>query len=84
VDPFAVALIVVVAAAVLGAVLCARASAGRPLSESGRGPDSRPAALRALESQDLEEMLGATNARRRTRGLPERSITDAIREFDTE
>jgi len=29
-------------------------------------------------------MLAVTNARRRARGLPERSVTDAIREFGGE
>lgn len=78
-------LIVVVALAVLGAVFCARASAGKPLSEFGRGPDARPvASSRALDDQDLEQMLDATNARRRARGLPDRSLADAIREFETE
>jgi hypothetical protein len=85
VDPFAVVLIIVVAAAVLGAVLSARASVGKPLNEFGRRPDSRPvASSHALDSQDLEQMLAATNARRRARGQPERSIADAIREFDTQ
>jgi hypothetical protein len=85
VDPFTVGVIVVVAVAVLGAALCAKQSAGRPLSEFGRRPDARPAAsLHALDNQDLEEMLAATNALRRARGLPERSLADAIREFDTE
>ena len=84
-DPFAVVLIVVVAVALLGAVLSARASAGRPLSDFGRRVDSLPlAASRALDDQDLEQMLAATNARRRARGLPERSLADAIREFETE
>jgi hypothetical protein len=85
VNPFAAVLFVVVAVAVLGALLSARASAGKPLSEFGRGRDSRPAALsHALDNQDLEQMLAATNARRRARGLPERSLADAIREFETE
>ncbi len=84
-DPFAVVVIVVVALAVLGAVLSAKASAGKPLSEFGRRPESpRASSPRALEHQDLEQMLAATNARRRARGLPERSLADAIREFETE
>lgn len=84
-DPFAVGVIVVVALAILGAVLSAKASAGKPLSEFGRWPDSRPAASsHALDNQDLEQMLDATNALRRARGLPERSLADAIREFETD
>lgn len=82
-DPFAVAVIVVVAVAVLGAVLSAKASAGKPLSEFGHRPESRPVgASNALDKQDLEQMLAATNALRRARGLPERSLADAVREFD--
>jgi hypothetical protein len=84
VDPFAVGVVVVLVLAVLGSVLCAKASAGKPLSEFGQRPDLHPAlSPRALEHQDLEEMLTATNALRRARGLPERSRADAIREFDT-
>jgi hypothetical protein len=83
-DPFAVGLVVVVTLAVLGMVLCARASAGKPLSEFGHVPDLRAGASpRALDNQDLEEILAATNARRRARGLPDRSLADAIREFDS-
>jgi hypothetical protein len=33
------------------------------------------------DAQDLLEMLEATNARRRARGLPERTAADAEREF---
>jgi hypothetical protein len=85
VDPFAVALFLVLVIAVAGAVLSARASAGKPLGEFGRRPASRPAASsHALDHQDLEQMLAATNALRQARGLPERSLTDAIREFETE
>jgi hypothetical protein len=35
----------------------------------------------ALEAEDLAQMLEATNARRRARGLPERSRADVEREF---
>lgn len=81
-DPFAVGVAVVVVLAVLGTVLSARASAGKPLNEFGQRPDLRPVASpHALENQDLEQMLAATNALRRARGLPERSLADAIREF---
>ena len=84
-DPFAVGVLVVVALAVLGAVLSAKASAGKPLGEFGHRPDPRPAASsQALDAQDLEQMLAATNVLRRGRGLPERSLADAIREFETE
>lgn len=84
-DPFAVAVIVVVALAVLGAVLSAKASVGKPLSEFGHRRESpRAASSQALDNQDLEQMVAATNALRRARGLPERSLADAIREFETE
>jgi hypothetical protein len=85
VDPFAVAVIVVVVVAVLGAVFSAKANAGKPLSEFGRRPDADPAdSPLALDNQDLQEMLTATNALRRARGLPERSLADAIREFEAD
>jgi hypothetical protein len=35
----------------------------------------------ALEAEDLDELLEATNARRRARGLPERTRADVQREF---
>ncbi len=35
----------------------------------------------ALEVEDLAQMLEATNARRRARGLPERTRADVEREF---
>jgi len=84
VDPFEIGVLVVVAAAVLASCAAARASAGRHLSEFGvrRVPTRRAAELLAArDAQDLAEMLAATNARRRARGLPERSVEDAIREF---
>ena len=86
-DPFAVVVLVVVALAVFGAVLSARASAGRPLREFGAGHRRavKPHdATARLENQDLEEMVAALNARSRARGLPERTVADAIREFERE
>lgn len=35
----------------------------------------------ALEAEDLAQLLAVTNARRRARGLPERTDDDALREF---
>jgi hypothetical protein len=35
----------------------------------------------ALEAEDLDQLLEATNARRRARGLPERSREDVHREY---
>jgi hypothetical protein len=37
-----------------------------------------------LADRDLNELLEATNARRRARGLPERTREDVKREFDPE
>jgi hypothetical protein len=39
---------------------------------------------RALADRDLDELLDATNARRRARGLPERTREEARREFGSE
>jgi len=38
-------------------------------------------AREALEAEDLEQLLQATNARRRARGLPERTDDDVRREL---
>jgi hypothetical protein len=87
VDPFAIGVVVVVVAMILASCLAARASAGKRLSEFGaRGRDRRPTpeADSALDAEDLAEMLAVTNARRRARGLPERSVAEAIREFGGE
>jgi hypothetical protein len=87
VDPFAIGVVVVVAAAILASCLAARASAGKRLSEfgaHGRDPRRAPDLESARNAEDLEEMLAVTNARRRARGLPERSVADAIREFGGE
>jgi hypothetical protein len=85
VDAFELGVLVVTAAAVVACCLAARASAGKPLSEFGRkrrahrGPASEAS---RRDEEDLRDMLAVTNARRRARGLPERSVADAIREFD--
>ena len=77
-------MLVVVAAAVFACCLAARASAGKRVSDFGRNRDARQTAAGEAarrDEEDLREMLAATNARRRARGLPERSKADAIREF---
>jgi len=85
VDPFAVVVIVVVAVAVGAAVLSAKANAGKPLSEFGKGTELGLAASdTGLEQQDLQELLAATNARRRARGVAERSLAEAIEEFEVD
>lgn len=83
-DAFEIGVLVVVAAAVLACCLAARASAGKRVTEFGRNHQAQH--LAAAESarrdeEDLRDMLAVTNARRRARGLPERSVADAIREF---
>ena len=83
-DAFEIGVLVVVAAAVLACCLAARASAGKRLGEFGARHNANrasasDAALR--DAEDLQEMLEATNVRRRARGLPERTLADALREF---
>jgi hypothetical protein len=83
-DAFELGVLVVVAATVLACCLAARASAGKPVSEFGRNRDRRrltAAEVARRDEEDLRDMLAVTNARRRARGLPERSVADAVREF---
>lgn len=83
-DAFEIGVLLVVAAAVLACCLAARASSRKRLGEFGVRQDARRAAASEAarwEEQDLQEMLEATNARRRARGLPERTVADAVREF---
>jgi hypothetical protein len=83
VDPFALGVLIVVALVILAACLSARASRRRPLAEFGRRAHQRETADRAsLEHDDQAQMLEAVNARRRARGLPERSAAELIREFE--
>jgi hypothetical protein len=83
VDGFELGVLVVVAVLALLCCLAARASAGKRVSEFGRSRGRRiaPSELARREEEDLQEMLAVTNARRRARGLPERSRADAVREF---
>jgi len=51
------------------------------------GPAERAAAERrraaaALEAEDLAQLLDATNAHRRARGLSDRTLEDVLREHD--
>ncbi len=83
-DAFQIGVFVVVAAVVVGCCIAAWASSGRRLGEFGsRRGSARVTAseLARRDAQDLQEMLDATNARRRARGLPDRSLADAMREF---
>lgn len=79
-----IATVVIVAVAILGTCVAAHASRGKPLAEFGARRRRQHHGLRrddVLEAEDLREMLEVTNERRRARGLPERSIADAYREF---
>lgn len=83
-DAFEIGVLVVVAAAVLACRLAARASAGKRVTDFGRDREARRLAAAETarrDEEDLREMLAVTNARRRARGLPERSVADALREF---
>ena len=82
-DAFEIGVLVAVAAAVLASCLAAHASRDRRLSEFGARRRAHHAAQAQARrnAEDLEDMLAVTNARRRARGLPERSLADAIREF---
>jgi len=87
VDAFEIGVLVVVFAAVLACCLAARASRGKRVGEFGqrRGVSRATAAeVARRDAEDLREMLEATNERRRARGLPERTLADAIREFGDE
>jgi hypothetical protein len=81
VDPFEIGVLGAVALAALASCLAARANKGRRLSEFGVHRHRAADAQAARDREDLEEMLAVTNARRRARGLPERSLADAMREF---
>jgi hypothetical protein len=84
VDAFELGVSVVVVVMVLACCLAARANSGRRVSDFGRHRDrQRLSAAEAArrDEEDLHDMLAVTNARRRARGLPERTVSDAIREF---
>lgn len=85
-DAFEVGVLAVIATAIIACCLAARASAGKRLGEFGARRQAGQAAADAShrDAEDLREMLEATNARRRARGLPERTVADAIREFGDE
>jgi hypothetical protein len=84
VDAFEIGVLLVVAMAVLGCCLAARVSGRRRVRDFGtrRGAvAASDAAQHERDDEDLRDMLAVTNARRRARGLPERTVADAIREF---
>ena len=84
-DAFEIGVLMVVALAVLGCCLAARASGRRRVGDFGARGDAVGASgaveLARREDEDLRDMLAVTNARRRARGLPERTVADAMREF---
>ena len=83
-DAFEIGVVVAVIAAVLACCLAARASRGKRVGEFGQRRNvsrATPAEAARRDAEDLQEMLEATNQRRRARGLPERTLADAIREF---
>jgi hypothetical protein len=84
VDPFEIGVLVVIAVAVLATCLAAKANGGKRLSEFGAHRQDRRGSAQTdaeRDREDLQDMLDVTNARRRARGLPERSLADAMREF---
>lgn len=85
-DPLAVGVVVFVIVLVGIALMAARVQAGKPLSEFGsrRGRAPSGPVSEQLEYQDMTELLEATNVRRRAQGLPERTVSDVIREFGGE
>ncbi|MHB1836800.1 MAG: hypothetical protein ACYCXW_17775 [Solirubrobacteraceae bacterium] len=86
-DPFAVVILVALTALVLWVWFRGRSSRDGSSSRAGAAARARhdPAQSRdALETEDLEQLLSATNARRRARGLPERTVRDAISELGDE
>ncbi|MGH2872477.1 MAG: hypothetical protein ACRDL5_08445 [Solirubrobacteraceae bacterium] len=79
-DPFAIVVLVGLTALVLWVWMrgrSGRGQAGGPSATSARACDP----THGLEDEDLEQLLSATNARRRARGLPERSAADAEAEL---
>lgn len=82
-DPLAIVLLAVLGA---GAVCAWIASRGGGYAPARQPPGVRSAReivaqREALEEEDLGQLLEATNARRRARGLPERTADDAAEEF---
>lgn len=82
VDPFAVILLAGVGAFAVWAWALARTSARRRADPPGlRSARQITDADAALESEDLEQLLAATNVRRLARGLPARTADDVAGEL---
>lgn len=83
VDPLAIVLLAVLAAGALCVWIASRAGgyAAARQPPGVRSAQEIVAQREKLEAEDLGQLLEATNARRRARGLPERSADDAAEEF---
>lgn len=81
-DPFAIVLLVGLGGLALWAWRSDRSPRGHRTDPLGlRSARQITEQREALEEEDLEQLLEATNARRRGRGLPERTRGDVEREF---
>lgn len=81
-DPFAIVVLGVLAALVLCVWLLGLVSQDAGGEHVGlRSARQITERREALDAEDLEQMLAATNARRAARGLPERTLADAERDF---
>ncbi|MGH2857400.1 MAG: hypothetical protein ACRDMJ_07930 [Solirubrobacteraceae bacterium] len=82
-DPLAIVLLAVLAAGALCVWIAARGDGAAAARQPPGVRSAREivAEREALEGEDLGQLLEATNARRRARGLPERSADDAELEF---
>lgn len=81
-DPFAIVLLGGLLAIVVTVWLLGTYHPGSGLEQVGmRSAREIIETREALEAEDLDELLEATNARRRERGLPERSREQARREL---
>ncbi|MBV9197014.1 MAG: hypothetical protein JO168_22995 [Solirubrobacterales bacterium] len=81
-DPFAVVLLVALAVLLALVLLLGRYYPGSGLEQLGLKPPREVVESReALEAADLDQLLAATNARRRRRGLPERTHAQAQEEL---
>jgi hypothetical protein len=77
VDPFAIVILAGLAALILWVWLLGRYYPGSGLEQLGlRSAREISENREALEAEDLEQMLAASNARRRRRGEPELSVAD--------
>jgi hypothetical protein len=77
VDPFAVAILGGLLALILWVVFLGKFYPGSGLDQIGwKNAREVTEKREELEAEDLDQMIAASNARRRARGLPERSVED--------